>query len=322
MTRQAISPRLAIRREENTAPPSASAPRRGALFEESGDSPPAPPRRRAPGRWSPPSPPSAPRPRGRPENAVDQPLRFRLRHGRSFREQCRQALVARSISRSGATTSWTRPRRSASAASNRSPVRNQPPGPARSDRGDHIGADHRRHQAEPHLGEAEGGTLGGKRDVAGGDQTDAAAIGGTLHGRDRRLGQAVERVEQAGEARARRPRFPARRPRPSAASSRGRRRRRSSCRRPRAARCARRRGGRVDRAPSSARRSSPRRRRCAARAGQASRSPRRPHRPYRDSRSAIPRLTSGTGRSGSVRSARSARPRAQPQDHPAFRPDR
>ena len=64
---------------------------------------------------------------------------------------------------------------------------------------DHEGADHGGDQPKPHLGQREGHTLGGKRDIAGADQPDAAAISRPLNQRHGRLGQPAQYHEEARE---------------------------------------------------------------------------------------------------------------------------
>ncbi len=65
---------------------------------------------------------------------------------------------------------------------------------------DHVGRDHRRYQAETHLGQRESRTAGGDHDVAGRDQPDRAAISGAVHDGDGRLGLRLEPGEEGREA--------------------------------------------------------------------------------------------------------------------------
>ncbi len=68
------------------------------------------------------------------------------------------------------------------------------------DRAHDVRADHRGHQADPHLGQAELGLLGRDHQVAGGNQAHAAGEGSAVHARDERLWKSVYAVEQFREA--------------------------------------------------------------------------------------------------------------------------
>ena len=75
----------------------------------------------------------------------------------------------------------------------------QPPGMAQPDRGEHVRPDHRRDQAKPDLGRAEGRLRARHHDVAAGDQAGAAAERGAVHPGDGRLRQLVQGLHQPGE---------------------------------------------------------------------------------------------------------------------------
>ena len=76
---------------------------------------------------------------------------------------------------------------------------------ARADRAQHVGRDHGRDQAQPRLGEAEGGGVDGDRDVGAGDEPGAAAEGVAVDARDHRLGAGVD-ASRTSQRRRRRPR--------------------------------------------------------------------------------------------------------------------
>ena len=71
---------------------------------------------------------------------------------------------------------------------------------ARADRGDDVGRDHRRDQAELHFAEGEFRAVHADGDVATGDQADAAAVGRTVHAGEGRFAEEVQGAHQLREA--------------------------------------------------------------------------------------------------------------------------
>ena len=69
---------------------------------------------------------------------------------------------------------------------------------ALADRGDHVGTDHGRDDAELHFRQPESGVARGDGDVAGGDQPDAAAAHRAAHAGNGRFPELVERIKHAG----------------------------------------------------------------------------------------------------------------------------
>ena len=64
---------------------------------------------------------------------------------------------------------------------------------------DHVRRDDRGHDAEPRLGEREGGIGRGDRDVGDRDEAGSAANRGALHARDERHFELIERAEHRAE---------------------------------------------------------------------------------------------------------------------------
>ena len=120
------------------------------------------------------------------------------RADRSWRagQQVRRGSRATALSRSPAgTTACTRPRALARSALESGAGEEQLARRGAADLADDERRDHRRDEAESHLGQAEHGVVGGDDDVADRGQTDAAAERGAVDASDDRHRQPVERQE-------------------------------------------------------------------------------------------------------------------------------
>ena len=128
---------------------------------------------------------------------------WRRRRPRRRRQQLarRSASTAASSSAAG-TTAWTRPISRARAAANRAPVRNSSRAADTPILREHERRDHRRQDAELHLGEAEHRVVGGDDDVADRGEAGAAAERRAVDPADERHRQRVERSNIARQRRA------------------------------------------------------------------------------------------------------------------------
>ena len=156
----------------------------------------------------------------RPATSRDQ--RFGRGDGASGADVSSSLHVLRRPSRSSSaagTTAWTRPISRARAAENRAPVRNSSRAADSADLRDDERRDHRRQDAELHLGEPEHRVLGGDDDVADRGEAGAAAERGAVDAADQRHRQRVERLEHRAPSPARRGRSRRACSRPSSTST-------------------------------------------------------------------------------------------------------